>query len=89
MVPEQLVMILVADNLELSCLAIEQAAKDRAAAEIDEALIQSFDARRRHTQVNRNSSLVDMRSHDTVLAPTESPLLGSSGPSQRLSIDSA
>ena len=48
MVPEQVVMLIVQDNVDAACEAIEKAAMDRAVKEIDGALIQSFEARRRH-----------------------------------------
>lgn len=48
MIPEQVVMLIVQDNVDAACEAIEKAAMDRAVREIDAALIQSFEARRRH-----------------------------------------
>jgi CCR4-NOT transcription complex subunit 1 len=50
-VPEQVIIILVQDNIEPACKAIEKAAMDRAIADVDESFITSYDARRRHREV--------------------------------------
>ena len=52
MVPEQYVLLIVADNVDLACEAIEKAAMDRSLAEIDDAFASSYEARRRHVQVS-------------------------------------
>ena len=51
MAPDQVVMLLVQDNIELACRAIEKAAMDRAVADVDENFTASYELRRRHRQV--------------------------------------
>jgi CCR4-NOT transcription complex subunit 1 len=51
MVPEQVILLLVQDNLDGACEAIEKAAMDRAVADVDEGLSASVEARRRHREV--------------------------------------
>ncbi|THG98906.1 hypothetical protein EW026_g3357 [Hermanssonia centrifuga] len=50
MVSEQVVALLVQDNLDIACEAIEKAAMDRAAMEVDEAFANAYDARRQHRE---------------------------------------
>lgn len=50
-VPEQVVLLLVSDNLNIACEAIEKAAMERATREVDAALATSFDLRRRHREL--------------------------------------
>jgi len=49
--PDQVVLLLVQDNIELACRAIEKAAMDRAVADVDENFAPSYELRRRHRQV--------------------------------------
>ena len=51
MAPDQVVLLLVQDNIELACRAIEKAAMDRAVADVDENFAASYELRRRHRQV--------------------------------------
>ncbi len=51
MAPDQVVLLLVQDNIELACHAIEKAAMDRAVADVDENFAASYELRRRHRQV--------------------------------------
>ena len=51
MAPDQVVLLLVQDNIELACRAIEKAAMDRAVADVDENFATSYELRRRHRQV--------------------------------------
>jgi uncharacterized protein DUF3819 len=51
MAPDQVVLLLVQDNIELACRAIEKAAMDRAIADVDENFAASYELRRRHRQV--------------------------------------
>lgn len=44
-------MLLVQNNLEIACSAIEKAAMERAVMEVDEAFTASYEARRRHREV--------------------------------------
>ena len=46
-----LVSLLVNDNIDNACRAIERAAMDRAKADVDDAFAQAFEARRRHREV--------------------------------------
>jgi hypothetical protein len=51
MVPDPVIILLVDENVEVACQAIEKAAMDRAVAEIDESFSPGYEARRRHRQV--------------------------------------
>lgn len=55
MAPDQVVLLLVQDNIELACHAIEKAAMDRAVADVDENFAPSYELRRRHRQVMASS----------------------------------
>ena len=46
MVSDQIILLIVQDNIDVACEAIEKAAMDRATREIDNALGQSYAARR-------------------------------------------
>lgn len=63
MVSEQVVALLVQDNLDIACQAVEKAAMDRAAMEVDESFATAYEARRRHREVS--SKLSDEQSYDT------------------------
>lgn len=60
MVPEQVIFLIVQDNLDLACQAIEKAAMDRAAIDVDEGFASAYEIRRRHREVRRNG-------HDTYI----------------------
>lgn len=47
---EQCVQICATDNLELGCMLIEKAATEKAVRDVDEALAQSLNARRKHRE---------------------------------------
>lgn len=49
-----MVALLVQDNLDIACEAIEKAAMDRAAMEVDEAFANAYDARRQHREVSHD-----------------------------------
>ncbi|TFK25059.1 CCR4-Not complex component [Coprinopsis marcescibilis] len=49
-VPEAVVQILVQDNLDNACHAIEKAAMDRVVSDIEEGFAQSYEARKRHRE---------------------------------------
>ena len=51
MISDQVVVLLVQDNLDIACQAVEKAAMDRAALELDESLTTAYEARRRHREV--------------------------------------
>ena len=63
MAPDQVVLLLVQDNIELACRAIEKAAMDRAVADVDENFATSYELRRRHRQVLVMFSLSFSHSH--------------------------
>ncbi|KAH9180386.1 Not1-domain-containing protein [Lactarius sanguifluus] len=58
--PDQLVLLLVQDNIELACRVIEKAAMDRAVADVDENFAPSYELRRRHRQTNRGQPFWDV-----------------------------
>ena len=45
-------MLIVADNVDIACAAIEKAAKERAVADVDEAFILAYNDRRIHREVS-------------------------------------
>jgi len=51
MVSEPIVQLIVSDNLEVACAAIEKAAMERAISDVDEGFAASYEARRRHREV--------------------------------------
>ncbi|KAH8108458.1 Not1-domain-containing protein [Phellopilus nigrolimitatus] len=59
MVPEQVILLIVQDNVDVACEAIEKAAMDRAIREVDNALLQSFEARRRHREIRPGQTFWD------------------------------
>ncbi|KAI0646780.1 Not1-domain-containing protein [Trametes meyenii] len=50
MVPDQVIFLLVQDNIELACQAIEKAAMDRAIIDVDEGFAAAYEVRRRHRE---------------------------------------
>ena len=52
-VPDAVVLLLVEDNIEVACGAIEKAAMEHAVPEVDSAFAPLFEARRRHRQTGR------------------------------------
>ena len=52
MVPDQVVFILVQENIELACQAIEKAAMDRAVIDVDDGFAAAYEIRRRHREVS-------------------------------------
>ncbi|KAI8855140.1 CCR4-Not complex component, Not1-domain-containing protein, partial [Chytridium lagenaria] len=49
-IPEQVVYIIVADNLDLACSVMEKAAAEKATHEIDESLSAAYVSRRKHRE---------------------------------------
>ncbi|KAI0781233.1 Not1-domain-containing protein [Trametes elegans] len=49
-VPDQFIFLLVQDNIELACQAIEKAAMDRAVLDVDEGFAAAYEHRRRHRE---------------------------------------
>lgn len=50
-ISEQVLAILVQDNVDIACSAIEKAAMERAVTDVDEGFATSYDARRRYREV--------------------------------------
>ncbi|KAJ7871497.1 Not1-domain-containing protein [Mycena olivaceomarginata] len=59
MVPEPVILLLVQDNLDVACTAIEKAAMERAVSDVDESFAASFEARRRHREARNGQSFWD------------------------------
>ncbi|KAI0807086.1 Not1-domain-containing protein [Fomes fomentarius] len=50
MVPDQVIFLLVQENIELACQAIEKAAMDRAVIDVDDGFAAAYEIRRRHRE---------------------------------------
>lgn len=50
---DQVIALLVQDNLDIACHAIEKAARERATLEVEEGFVAAFEARRRHREVSK------------------------------------
>jgi len=50
-ISEQVLAILVQDNVDIACAAIEKAAMERAVTDVDEGFATSYEARRRYREV--------------------------------------
>jgi CCR4-NOT transcription complex subunit 1 len=50
------VQLLVQDNLDVACAAIEKAAMERATADVDEGFASSYEIRRRHREVRASAA---------------------------------
>ncbi len=69
MAPDQVVLLLVQDNIELACHVIEKAAMDRAVVDVDENFAASYELRRRHRQVMASS--ISYSAFKLILAPPD------------------
>ena len=49
--PEQVLLLLTQDNVDIACQVIEKTAMDRAVVEIDETLAPAYEVRRVHAEV--------------------------------------
>lgn len=58
MVPDSVIFLLVQDNIDVACQAIEKAAMDRAIIDIDEGFAPAYELRRRHREVSCCAPLV-------------------------------
>lgn len=58
MIPDPVIALMVQDNLDLACSAIEKAAMERAVADIDEGFISSYEQRRRGVVSDNRSFFV-------------------------------
>ncbi len=76
MVPDQVIFLLVQDNIELACSAIEKAAMDRAVIDVDEGFAAAYELRRRHREVREASHLSSSPSSLYPKATSRSGLLG-------------
>ncbi|KAJ7929302.1 Not1-domain-containing protein [Mycena leptocephala] len=59
MVPEPVILLLVQDNLDIACTAIEKAAMERAVSDVDDSFAASFEARRRHREARNGQTFWD------------------------------
>ncbi|KAH9911414.1 Not1-domain-containing protein [Fomitopsis serialis] len=69
-VPEQAVSLLVADNIDLACQAIEKAAMDRAVIDVDDGFAAAYEARRRHREQRPGQAFWDPTAPQSQLAST-------------------
>ena len=53
--PEQALLVVAADNLDLACSIVEKVARERAVAEVDEGLANAYLARRTHRERSREA----------------------------------
>lgn len=58
---DQVIALLVQDNLEIACQAIEKAARERATLEVEEGFAAAFESRRRHREVSNLPKLPGRR----------------------------
>ncbi|KAF8502451.1 Not1-domain-containing protein [Gautieria morchelliformis] len=65
MVPEQVIVLLTNENIDLCCVAIEKAAMDRAMADVDEGFSAAFETRRRHREHRFGQPFWDATNHHT------------------------
>ncbi|KZT74256.1 Not1-domain-containing protein [Daedalea quercina L-15889] len=69
-VSEQAVSVLVADNIELACQAIEKAAMDRAVIDVDDGFTTAYETRRRHREQRPGQPFWDPQAPQSALAST-------------------
>ncbi|KAG8924030.1 hypothetical protein FRC02_010689, partial [Tulasnella sp. 418] len=62
LIPDQAIHLIVADNIDVSCAAIEKAAMDRAVAEVDEAFANAYATRRHHRETRPGQPFWDTTS---------------------------
>ncbi len=55
MIPEPAITLIVQDNLDIACSAIEKAAMERAVTDVDEGFGQAYELRRRHREVSTDN----------------------------------
>ena len=65
MASEPVIVLLVQDNLDIACSAIEKAAMERAVSDVDEGFAASYEARRRHREVRKCFLLRILSDHST------------------------
>jgi CCR4-NOT transcription complex subunit 1 len=58
---EQVVQVCSNDNLELGCMLIEKAATEKAVRDVDEALTNAYQARKKHREQGQGQSYLDLQ----------------------------
>lgn len=61
-IPDQAIQLIVNDNVDIACTVIEKAAMDRAAAEVEDAFTDAYNARRNHRETRPNQPFWDTSS---------------------------
>lgn len=59
LVPEQVIHLLMQDNLDIACAAIEKVAMERALADLEDNFAASIESRRRHREMHGSSPYFD------------------------------
>ncbi|KAL0947287.1 hypothetical protein HGRIS_013407 [Hohenbuehelia grisea] len=67
---EQVIVVLVTDNLEIACNAIEKAAMDQALSEVEEGFRNSYEVRRRHREARNGQPFWDPAANQSNFAFT-------------------
>lgn len=52
LIPEPAIALIVQDNLDIACSAIEKAAMERSVTDVDDGFAQAYESRRRHREVS-------------------------------------
>jgi CCR4-NOT transcription complex subunit 1 len=52
MIPKPAIMLIVQDNLDIACSAIEKATMERSVTDVDDGFAQAYELRRRHREVS-------------------------------------
>lgn len=65
-IPEQAILLVAADNLELACGVVEKVAMEKAVLEVDDGLAPAYLARRTHREVRSSSSTLEFRTSLTI-----------------------
>ncbi|KAJ3775594.1 Not1-domain-containing protein [Lentinula raphanica] len=71
---DPVISILVSDNLDIACAAIEKAAMERAVSEVDEAFAAAYDIRRRHRELRMGPYLDQTILGSSLNVPLPDPL---------------
>ncbi|PFH49091.1 hypothetical protein AMATHDRAFT_81473 [Amanita thiersii Skay4041] len=58
-VHDNIILLLVSDNLDIACSAIEKAAMERAISDVDEGFASSYEVRRRYRELRNNQPFWD------------------------------
>lgn len=59
LVPEQVILLLMQDNLETACAAIEKVAVDRVTADLEDNFAASIESRRHHREIHSSGPYFD------------------------------